>query len=132
MLEFSKNVIGIISLPITESDIENIITISFKGGSNYWMGLDDSTDIWINQPENISTSQWATKLILEGKSIKLYNIEQSDDDSNWVLTLEKLLKGIELNAKCRSFDANLEDMDATTADCIIQYALFGKVVYVYG
>ena len=129
MLEFTDKVIGKAEIEITENNIENIIVTSFEGGSNYWMGLDNSPVEWRNKPQDEPIATWATKLILEGKELKLYDIEETEDDEEWVLTLDKLLKGIGLNAKHRSFDADLENMDATTADCIVQYALFGEVVY---
>ena len=130
MLKFTDKVVGKAEFEVTENDIENIIITSFEGGSNYWMGVDNSTKEWENKPEDEPISTWATKLILDGKKVKLFDIEETDDqDEEWNLTLDKILKGIGLNIKHRSFDADLENMDATTADCIIQYALFGEVVY---
>jgi hypothetical protein len=129
MLEFTKKIIGTVNVlvEITESDIENIIVTSFEGGSNYWMGLDNSKPEFDNQTEDEPTSTWATKILLEGNTIYLYDIE--DEEEKWTLTLDKLLNGIKLNAMERTFDSDLENMDATTADCIVQYALFSKVVY---
>jgi hypothetical protein len=40
-----------------------------------------------------------------------------------------LSNGIKLNAIHRPHDADPDRGDATTCDCIIQYAMFGKVVY---
>lgn len=131
MLEFTDKVVGtaVIKKPLTEKDIENIIVTAFEGGSNYWMGLDNSTDNWKNKPKGVPLSQWATKLLLEESYVKLYDIEQSEDDSNWVITLEKIIKGYEMNCIERPHDCDLEQGDAGTADCILQYALFGKVVF---
>jgi hypothetical protein len=128
MLEFSDKVIGTVTVQkqITESDIENIVVTAFEGGCNYWMGL-IRTKEWEDKPKNEPLGTWATKLLIEGKTIKLYDIE--DDEEGWELTLEKVLKGIELNVVNRPFDCDLEDFDAYTADCIIQYALFGEIVY---
>lgn len=129
MLKFSEKVIGKIEVPqeIKETDIENIIVSSFEGGSNYWMGIDNSKPEFKNKPKDEPLSTWATKIILEGGIIQFYDIE--DEEETWTLTLDKLLNSIKLNAINRSFDSDLENMDATTADCIIQYALFGEVVY---
>jgi hypothetical protein len=132
MLEFDKNkVVGTITINknVSETDIENIIVSSFEGGSNYWMGLDNTGEEWEQKPKGEPLSTWATNLLLEGKSIKLYDIHEEEDDSNWILTLDKLIKGIELNSINRPWDADLENGDASTADCIVQFALFGKVVY---
>lgn len=129
MLEFGENVVGIVSLEITEQDVENIIVSSFEGGSNYWMGIDNTTKEWKDKPKDEPVSIWATKIILKRKSVKLFDIEESEDDSNWILTLEKLLKGIKLNIKNRPFASDKENWDATDADCIIQFALFDEIVY---
>lgn len=132
MLEFDKKkVVGTATIKkeLTESDIENIIVTAFEGGSNYWMGLDNSSEDMQAKPNGEPYSTWSTKLILEGKSVKLFDIEESDDDSNWIITLDKLIKGFELNYVNRPHDNDLENGDATTADCILQYALFGEVVY---
>lgn len=132
MLEFDKKkVVGTVTIKkeLTETDIENIIVTAFEGGSNYWMGLDNSSEDMQAKPKGEPYSTWITKLILEGKSVKLFDIEESDDDSDWVITLEKLIKGFELNYVNRPHDNDLENGDATTADCILQYALFGEIVY---
>jgi len=132
MLEFSDDVVvGTIQIEkqITENDIDNIICSSFEGGSNYWMQLDNTTPEWKEKPKGEPLSTWATKLILEGKKVKVCDIEETEDDSKWIITLEKLLDGIKLNSVHRPFDADLENMDADTADCIVQYALFGKLVF---
>jgi len=129
MLEFTDKVIGKakVEIDIMENDIENIIVTCFEGGSGYWMGLDNSKPEWNDKPKDESSSTWATKLLLEGNQITLYDIE--DEKEEWTLTLEKLLSGIAQNIKERSFDCDLEDGDATTSDCILQYALFNEVVY---
>lgn len=130
MLEFSeKKVVGTITVPqeITESDIENIIVSAIEGGTNYWMGTDNSKPEFDDKPKDEPMSTWVTKLILEGQTVTFYDIE--DEDEQWTLTLEKLLNGIKLNAINRKFDSDLENMDAITSDCIVQYALFNEVVY---
>jgi hypothetical protein len=130
MLEFSdKKVIGTVLVPIqiTEEDIENIIVTSFEQGSNYWLGLEVDYPEYEDRPDDEPYSTWTTKLLLEGKEIHLYDIE--DDNEKWTLTLDKLMEGIKLNAKNRPFDSDIENGDATTADCIMQYALFNELVY---
>jgi tRNA G37 N-methylase Trm5 len=129
MLEFSdKKIVGevLITQQISESDIENIIVTCFEGGSSYWLGLTANED-FKDKPKDEPLATWATKLLLEGKTIHLY--ESVDDNEKWELTLEKLLKGITQNAKERPWDCDLDNCDADTTDCIIQYALFNEVVY---
>jgi len=138
LLEFSdEKVIATIQIPhkVTESDIENIIVTSLEGGSNYWMGIVITTLGWEDRPkgkDGVPISQWATKLILEGRQIQLFDIEDEENtihSEEYRLNLEKLIEGIKLNTIERPFDCDLENMDGTTVDCIVQYALFGKVVF---
>ena len=131
MLEFSdKKVVKTIMVPmaITEDDIENTIVSSFEGGSNYWMGLQRDEN-WDDKPKNEPSSTWATKLLLEGKSIKLFDVEETEDDSEWILTLEKLLDGFVKDFSNNPIHQDRDYWDAEVADCIMQYALFGEIVY---
>lgn len=128
MLKFTDKIVGEVKIGITEKEIENIIVTSFEGGSSYWLGLDNSTEEWKGKPKNEPVSTWATKLILDGKNVKLFDIEDTEEEE-LILTLDKILKGIELNMKHRPFDADFENMDAITADCIMQFSLFDEVVY---
>ncbi|OME54030.1 hypothetical protein BSK59_15730 [Paenibacillus odorifer] len=132
MLTFDKKkVVGtaVIKKPITEEDVETIIVTSFEGGSNYWMGLDVQNEDMQAKPKGEPWSTWSAKLLIDGKSIKLYDIEDEEDDSQWILTLEKLIKGYQLNCENRPHDCDLDQGDATTSDCIVQFSLFGQVVY---
>lgn len=127
-----KKVVGtaVIKKDITESDIENIIVTSFEGGSNSWMGLDNSSEEMKAKPKGEPWSTWCARLLLDGKSIKLYDVTgEIEDDSEWVLTLEKLIKGFQMNCEQRPFDCDLEQGDAITSDCIVQYALFNELVF---
>jgi hypothetical protein len=129
MLEFGSKVAGYVNVPLefTENDICNIIVSSFEGGSNYWMGVDNTTEGWKDKPKDEPISTWATKLLLDGKKITLYDIE--DEETIFSLTLVKLLKGIMINATKRPFAWDRENWDALDCDCIMQYALFGDTIY---
>ena len=131
MLKFTDKVVGkaVVEKPITEKDIENIIVTSFEGGSNYWMGLDNGTPNMMKKPKGEPWSTWSTKLLIDGESVKLYDVEGDEDDKDWILTLDKLIKGYQLNCINRPHDCNLDQGDATTSDCIVQFALFDKVVF---
>jgi hypothetical protein len=130
-IEFSdKKIVGAYEKPLTESDVDAIISTALEGGIGYWARLDTSTPGWEDKPDNNFTSEWVTKMLLEGREVKFEDAEDEEEDcSEWVLTLEKLIKGINLNTKNRDWDCDIDNGDATTMDCIIQYALFGEVVY---
>ena len=105
---------------VTAEQIENIIVNSLEAQSTFWLGLDNTTPEWNDEPDDLPASQYATQLILEGKTVTLYDIE--DEDEVWALTLDKLLKGI---AIAMSNGENIED----EADNVMQYALFGELVF---
>ena len=125
--EFTDKVIGTVEQEVTENDILNIVVTALEGGSNYWLGLDNTTPEWKDKPKGEPLSTWTAKILLDSNEVRLYDIEGTEDVPP--LTLPKLLEGIRLNAKHRPSDANLDDIDGACADCIIQYALFGKVVF---
>jgi hypothetical protein len=123
-----RNAVGTVNIPkeITARDIETIIVNGFEGGIGYWAGL-KKDELWDDKPSGVPSSMWATKLILEDKEVILYDRENPEE---WAaLTLEKLINGIQLNYNRRNWDCDIENGDATTYDCIIQYALFGDIVY---
>lgn len=109
-----------IEATVSAETIENIVVSSLEGASTYWVGVDNTTPEWANNPEDLPTSQYATQLLLEGKTIKLYDVE--DEDGRWELNLQKLLKGI---GKAMSEGYDIED----DVDEVLQLALFGELVY---
>lgn len=113
-LEFS------VEATITAEEIENIIVSSLEGASSYWCGLDNTTPEWDNEPEDLPASQYATQLLLEGKTVTLYDVE--DEDERWELTLPKILKGIGM---ALSQGYNITD----DVDEVLQLSLFGELVY---
>lgn len=113
-LEFS------VEATITAEEIENIIVSSLEGASSYWCGLDNTTPEWDNEPEDLPASQYATQLLLEGKTFVLYDIE--DEDERWELTLPMPFRIIGA-AISRSYNIT-DDVDE-----ILQLSLFGEVVY---
>lgn len=117
----------VIKKEITANDIEAVIVNCMEGGSNYWLGLNNTTDIWKKKPQGIPLSTWTAQMLLEGETIHFYDVE--DEEETWTLNLEQLIKGFALNAEKRPFDCDLNDGDATTSDCILQYGMFGKLVY---
>jgi hypothetical protein len=131
MLRFGDKVVGTVEVPfkLKEKDIETIIVDGLEGGINYWAGLNRKVNSsWLeDKPEGEPLSQWATKALIEGKEIILFDKE--DPEEVFTLTLTKLISGFRQNYIEREWDNDLENGDAETVDSIIQYALFGKLVY---
>ncbi len=126
---FTDDVVAKVNVPleITQQDIADIIVTILEGGSNYWLGLDNTQPEYKDKPKDVSLSEWTASLLLDKKVIYLYDIE--DKSEKWTLTLDKLIKGIQQNANERPDNSNIESFDADDTDCIIQYALFDKIVY---
>jgi len=132
MMEFNdtdvvKELVIEIKLEFTASDIDNLIVTAFEGGTDYWAGIIYKKEQFSLKPKGVPTAQWITKLLLEGQDVELCDIE--DRSERWVLSLQKLMDGIALNAKERPEHIDKDNWDAEDADCIMQYALFGEIVY---
>lgn len=129
MLEFSdKKVVGTVEVPLslTENDIENIMVTAIEGGIGYWACLNNVGKDWDKKPKGEPVSTWATKLLLEGKTLRFVDEEEAKEV---YLTLDSLVEGYRLNYIKRPWDNSIENGDVTTADCIVQFAVFGEVLY---
>lgn len=108
---------------ISNQQIDDIMVTALEGGINYWVAgkvrmLTDPTG------EFEAGKIYASDLISRGGSI-----EFTDDDGEvHQLDKAKFKKGLGMALKDgNGFDR--EDYDASDADRVIQYAVFGKLVY---
>ena len=116
----------LVPVTITSEDIDDIMVAALEGGITHWCRRVEVV--------GESLGEYASDQISRGGSLMLYDIESSD---KWELTLDKFLRGltkaiedgapITINAEDGSVD--MSDMDADCADTIVQYALFGEVVF---
>lgn len=111
---------------VTGEDVDDIMCSALEGGITYWCGKAVVV-------EDEYFGAYASEQISRGGSLRLYDNEA---DEVYVLTLAKFLNGIRL--ACRDgfgaewFDGKHLDccqIDGDGADTIIQYALFGELVY---
>lgn len=113
----------LITTSVSIETLENIVVTALEGGIGYWSVLDNTTKIWDKYDYcDLPCSQAAFELLYNGESLNFYDTE--DETEVWHLTWKKLIKGVELFGGVKE-----EDIDATVADQIIQYALFGKIVF---
>ena len=112
---------------VTQQDIDDIMATALEGGITYWCNKATVVGDYLGE--------YASEQISRGGTLKLYDAE---DDEVYELTLDKLLKGIEIAVRdnCYSeyewINGNEIDccqVDAEVADCIVQYALFGEIIY---
>jgi hypothetical protein len=106
---------------ITDEDIDNIITTAVEGGIGYWSKV-KSVSTYIKEME-------------AHHSVTLYPYLDPNDFDPQTLLPAAILKGIKMWCEWQKktpadlFHPDFGDFDAGTADCIIQFALFGELVF---
>lgn len=136
--ELQKTIKVELEVTVKLEDIDDIICTALEGGIGYWACLDNSTVDFKNAPEEETISETTSRLLREGKVVTLIDEEE---DKRHELTLDKLLAGLKKymeNPKSpyeiidHERGENLIDccmVDANVADMIIQYAIFGEVIF---
>jgi hypothetical protein len=138
-----------VPIKVTAQDIDDIICTALEGGITYWCDEADITkfpdpatytritDKPFNDKDR-TTWEWASDVISRGGELTLHDNEGS---MTYVLTLDKTLAGIKLFLTCKNHNSSYNQgviqhggldcasIDADCADMIVQYALFGEVVY---
>jgi hypothetical protein len=118
----------------SKEDIADLIVTALEGGINYWcrkavMKENAITKDYFNVlPEDQDKINYASDLISYGGTLILFDAESSD---KWELDIDKMLKGIDMHCtNMKKSPANLmDDYDANDADAIVQYAVFGELVF---
>ena len=121
---------------ITQQDIDDIVTTALEGGINYWCRKAEVVGDYLGE--------YASEQISRGGILKLYD---GEEDAIYELDKEKLLKGITKyledpekpyeilengtdSVGCHSgYVLDCCMVDATVADIIVQYALFGEIIF---
>lgn len=114
---------------VTQEDIDDIMCGALEGGINYW--CDEASVI------GDYLGEYGSEQISRGGQLKLYDFEEG---KYHVLTKEKFMEGLKLYfqkpTSCNileQIDGKLRldccNADALVCDAIIQYALFGDVIY---
>lgn len=120
---------------VTPEDIDDIMVSALEGSMSYWANL-------TNVPKEKRVAEWGYEQIARGGELHIHVVEPFDQNGTewYVLTKEKFLKGLEKYLKEPKYSDCLEFVnhelridtcyvDADAADTIIQYALFGEIVY---
>ena len=111
-------------LDITGQDIDDIMVTALEGGINHWCGRAEVVGGYLGE--------YASDQISRGGALRLYD---SESDEVYELTRNKFLAGLRryIENCCHiTFDnggIDTSDIDAVDADCIIQYAIFGDIIY---
>ena len=113
-----------LDVDLSQQDIDDIMVTALEGGINYWCRRAKVVGEYLGEA--------ASDQISRGGSLILYDAESSD---KWELTLEKFLNGVKLyfeqgcHVQVEDNAIEIGDIDAGDADCIVQFALFGEVVF---
>ena len=127
-----------IPVRLSDEDIEDLMVTAMEGGIGYWACLDNTDARFADAPEDESLAETATKILLDGGGVTF--LDNEDRSQAFILRLDLLLEGVRLyltesyctqNFEMKNGVARLDMcmVDAEIADMIIQYALFGKLVY---
>lgn len=112
---------------VTQEDIDDIMAGALEGGITYWCCKAEVV-------EDDYYGEYASEQISRGGSLRLYD---NEEDEQYILTLDKFLKGLRLAIKDGygndwfGDDARLDCamIDGEAADVIVQCALFGEVQF---
>lgn len=126
-MEKKHEIIAEIKVALTQQDIDDIMVCALEGGINYWCSAAEVV-------EEKRVADWGHEQIARGGVLILHDAESND---KWELNLEKLLNGIKLwiengedeyGAFVRG-EVDTREIDGACADEIIQYALFGEIIF---
>lgn len=116
-----------ITAKLTQEDIDDIMVGALEGGINYWC--------WKAEVVGDYLGEFASDQISRGGTLKLYDMEQ---DSVYDFDLALFLRGFKLwlenggdwyGAVTCDGKVDTGNIDAERCDAIVQYALFGDVIY---
>lgn len=118
-----------LEIVVTDEDIDDIMCGALEGGICYWCNRARVVGEYLGE--------YASEQISAGGELELFDAEE---DTSYVLNKEKLLKGIEMYSKnpvgcniLEQIDGKLRldccNADAEVCDAIVQYALFGEIVF---
>lgn len=114
---------------LTTQDIDDIMVGALEGGINYWCSEAEVI-------EEKRVADWGHEQIARGGVLVIHDIE--DPSETWELDLEKFLNGFKLwfenggdeyGAVQKDGTVDCCQIDAACADEIVQYALFGELVF---
>lgn len=112
------------TVQLTEEDVDDIMCAALEGGITGWCGEAEVVGEYLHE--------WAHEQISAGGTLLIH---EAEGNGVWELTLEKFLEGFQLWLKaggCEHIKDNridTGDLDGYEVDYIVQYALFGDVIY---
>lgn len=116
-----------IAANLTIENIDDIMASALEGGINYWCSEAEVV-------EEKRCTDWGHEQIARGGALILHDAESDD---KWELNLEKFLNGFKLwlenggdqYGAVENGEVDCCEIDGGCADEIVQYAIFGEVVF---
>lgn len=111
---------------LSQQDIDDIMAAALEGGINYWCRKAEVVGDYLGE--------YASEQISREGTLLLYDAESDD---RWELTLFKFLTGFKMwledgrdkYGAVEQGEVDCCNIDAGCADEIVQYALFGEVMF---
>lgn len=115
---------------IEREDLEYILIDALEVSIGHWALIHNDREEWIKyKNSDLTLGEKAVKILLDdNKSIKITE-QIYHDEPKYELSLERLIEGINLNTEHRPWDADYENYDSITCDCIVQYAIFEDIIF---
>ena len=113
-----------IEVNLNQQDIDDIMAVALDGGICYWCRKAEVVGEYLGE--------YASDQISRGGALILHDAESAQ---TWELTLEKFLKGVKLyfeqgcHVQVEDNAIDTCDIDANDADCIVQFSVFGEVMF---
>lgn len=115
-------------IEVSKENIDDIVCMALEGGINYWC---NDVEV-VNDSRTEEDDCFISELITKGKTLILHNYAENKLHE---LDLCHVLQGLRLYVQnegisiCADGKMDIFSLDATAADMIIQYGLFGEVIY---
>lgn len=106
---------------LTPEQISDLMVTAFEGGIGYWCSAAKPTKI---HPTEVNP-WYSDPVVWENDFIITFSVDGKQE----VLGPQKLIAGLGMLPGPRIEEIVSENYDAETADVLVQYALFGEIVY---
>ncbi len=129
----AETIVGscLLQQPVTAQMVDDILCTAFYGGISYWCHT--------VYPENRDYEgiEYTSESLTAGKNIVFVTDEplavdvEDEEKTEWLMTMPRFLEGMrrECMRSGMTVEAMYDNHDADTADNIVQYALFGELIY---
>lgn len=108
---------------ITQEMIDDILCSAFEGGISYWAShVFPENNVW---PDGVT---FVSECLSRGVNVCIKDLEEDDI---YLLTLPMFVDGLSKAVEFRecTLESFCENHDAFDADLVVQFALFGRIIY---